>query len=199
MSAERRYQRELALLPADVAADATAGAIIPSPPSSVEATKPAAATSTDDDSSDDLDFSDHAAPRLRRELQEARTALARCEVDFVMAVDVDFVPFPARPSARLRRRLTELGAGTASPVALVLAAFEEVRGEARGVRRRGDRHGDNRAGARRHHARQKGGVEEWGGCSSAARTHFMVAIALLEGRGGRGGVSGGGFVCVCVT
>ena len=81
-AAERRYQRELALLPAD----ATAGAIIPSPPSSVEAaTKPAAATSTDDDSSDDLDFSDHAAPRLRRELQEARTALARCEARVVAA------------------------------------------------------------------------------------------------------------------
>lgn len=53
-------------------------------------------------------------------------ALARCEADYVFAADVDFVPYPAQPSARLRRWLTELDVAAGSPNVLVVAAFEQV-------------------------------------------------------------------------
>ena len=53
-------------------------------------------------------------------------ALSRCEAEYVAAVDVDFVPFPARPSERLRRALVDEGVRAGSPNVLVLAAFEQV-------------------------------------------------------------------------
>jgi hypothetical protein len=57
-------------------------------------------------------------------------ALRGCRADFVMAADVDFVPYPANPSAMLRRSLTELDVRPGSTNVLVLAAFEEVDGPA---------------------------------------------------------------------
>jgi len=54
-------------------------------------------------------------------------ALSRCNVDYVMAVDVDFVPFPApSPSELLRHHLSQLDVRAGSPNVLVLAAFEQV-------------------------------------------------------------------------
>ena len=43
---------------------------------------------------------------------------------YVMAADVDFVPYPPRPSAALRRDLERLNVREGSPNVLVLAAFE---------------------------------------------------------------------------
>jgi hypothetical protein len=42
-------------------------------------------------------------------------------------VDVDFVPFPDRPSARLQRWITELDVRPGSPNVLLVAAFEQAR------------------------------------------------------------------------
>ena len=56
-------------------------------------------------------------------------ALEGCTADYVMAADVDFVPYAAvgrRPSAMLRRSLASLDVRDGSPNVLVLAAFEEV-------------------------------------------------------------------------
>ena len=54
-------------------------------------------------------------------------ALDGCTAEFVMAADVDFVPYPANPSAILRKNLRELKVGApGSSNVLVLAAFEEV-------------------------------------------------------------------------
>ncbi|KAL1495658.1 hypothetical protein AB1Y20_016524 [Prymnesium parvum] len=56
-------------------------------------------------------------------------ALSRCHADYVMAVDVDFVPFPApSPSRRLRRHLLDLDVRAGSPNVIALAAFEQVEG-----------------------------------------------------------------------
>lgn len=52
----------------------------------------------------------------------------------MFAADVDFVPFPERPSARLRRWITELDVRPGSPNVLVVAAFEQARQEWVGVR-----------------------------------------------------------------
>ena len=53
-------------------------------------------------------------------------ALRGCEAEYVMAADVDFVPLPVRPSRTLRRHLAALEARGGAPVAVVLAAFEQV-------------------------------------------------------------------------
>lgn len=52
-------------------------------------------------------------------------ALEGCTSDYVMAADVDFVPYPTRPSAALRRALVELNVRDGAKNVLVLAAFEE--------------------------------------------------------------------------
>ena len=44
-----------------------------------------------------------------------------------MAADVDFVPYPPRPSAALRRDLERLNVREGSPNVLVLAAFEALK------------------------------------------------------------------------
>ena len=54
------------------------------------------------------------------------TALRGCTADYVLAADVDFVPFPPRPSANLRRSLRELDVREGASNVLVLAAFEAV-------------------------------------------------------------------------
>lgn len=53
-------------------------------------------------------------------------ALRGCEATYVFAADVDFVPYPVRPSARLRSRLEELEVRPGSKNVLVVAAFEQV-------------------------------------------------------------------------
>lgn len=53
-------------------------------------------------------------------------ALEGCSADFVLAADVDFVPYPLRPSAILRRALAEADVRDGAKNVLVLAAFEEV-------------------------------------------------------------------------
>ena len=54
------------------------------------------------------------------------TALRGCTADYVLAADVDFVPFPPRPSANLRRSLRELDVREGASNVLVLAAFEAM-------------------------------------------------------------------------
>ena len=57
-------------------------------------------------------------------------ALKGCTAEYVMAADVDFVPYggsSGRPSAALRESLTALDVRAGSMNVLVLAAFEEVR------------------------------------------------------------------------
>ena len=54
------------------------------------------------------------------------TALRGCTADYVLAADVDFVPFPPRPSTNLRRSLRELDVREGASNVLVLAAFEAV-------------------------------------------------------------------------
>ena len=56
-------------------------------------------------------------------------ALEGCTAEYVMAADVDFVPFSSigtSPSANLRRSLNELNVRDGAKNVLVLAAFEEV-------------------------------------------------------------------------
>ena len=53
-------------------------------------------------------------------------ALEGCISDYVMAADVDFVPYPLRPSAILRKALVEHDVRDGARNVLVLAAFEEV-------------------------------------------------------------------------